>query len=104
MKKLLFLICCFLLIAASSCKRVCYTCNQYCAYCIYKNDSTVTTKVCATGPSSTGKVDRSLQMLRDSGYNCTLLDNFSNVCDSKNSITGAIEYYHKQDYYCDPKQ
>ncbi|HWB63577.1 MAG TPA: hypothetical protein VG603_08725 [Chitinophagales bacterium] len=87
-----------------SCKRVCYQCTQYCAYCVNRADTSVAVKVCANKSTGNSEVNAMMQALHDSGYVCNLLNDQTNVCDGKNSITSAVDYYKKEDYYCSPTQ
>lgn len=102
MVKALIVLSMFSLLTVSSCKRECYTCNQYCAYCLSK-DSSYYYKICATnGSSGEISVNAEYSALSDSGYNCTQLMNTQNVCDGSKSIGNAVNYYQNEDYYCEP--
>ena len=90
--------------SVSSCKRSCYQCTQYCAYCVEKRDTSVAFKVCADKLSGDIKVDSFMRTLEDTNHICNLLSNQTDVCDGKNAINDAVSYYKKQDYYCNPKQ
>lgn len=104
MKKFLLLCACGILLTASSCKKVCYDCNQYCSYCVLKSNPDVAQKFCANKFSAQVKVDSIYHaFLMDTSYECNLLKNEKIVCDNKNASDEAISYYLKQDYYCNPK-
>ena len=92
-----------LLGSANSCKKVCYTCNQYCAYCALKRDSSIVYKVCTDRFSDHLRIDSIENSFPDSLYICNILNNSTDVCDGQNSIAQAVVYYEKEDYFCVPK-
>ena len=91
------------LVLAGACKKVCYQCNQYCAYCVAKSDSSVSYVTCANKTTSEIRVDSILYNYQDSGFVCNLLKNQTEVCDGKNSIKDGITYYQKENYFCTPQ-
>ena len=87
------------LLFASSCNK-CYECKQYCAYC--ESSTGVRYKVCGTKDVNHAQVDSTYLALIAIGYTCTILNDDRNVCDNSNKINDAVNYYYKQDYYCNP--
>lgn len=96
-----FLLLTLVMVFAQSCNK-CYECNQYCAYCEAANG--VRLKACSTKSVNQYQVDSTLAAFRAAGYNCTLLNEFKNVCDQPSKINSAVNYYYNQDYYCNEKQ
>ena len=101
MKYSLFVFSFLVLVFASSCNK-CYECKQYCAYCEASNG--VRYKVCSTKGVNQFSVDSTLNAFRSAGYTCNLLQDDRNVCDQSSKINDAVNYYYKQDYYCNPKE
>jgi hypothetical protein len=100
MKYPLFFFALIALVFASSCNK-CYECKQYCAYCEANNG--VRYKVCATKDVNHFSVDSTLAALKGAGYTCNLLNDDRNVCDQSSKINDALNYYYKEDYYCNAK-
>ncbi len=103
MRKYLFVFCVVVLVAIAGCKKVCYQCTQYCAYCVNTNDSSVAYKVCATNGQGNAHVNAVLTAYQDSGYVCNLLSQQTDICDTKNGIDKAITYFEQENYYCNAK-
>ena len=104
MKSVFFLMAFFLLLGTvSSCKRSCYACAQYCAYCQLRSDSAIIYKVCTSKYADQAAI---LAIMNDSfpatRYNCALLNNTQEVCDGQDKIAQSITYYEKEDYFCTP--
>jgi hypothetical protein len=100
------IITCFILgalITSFSCKKVCYSCSQYCAYCVNKQDSSIAYKICANKTTAYNKVDSFYYNFTDSNFICNKLTGQKDVCDNQNSIQDGISYYEKEDYFCAPK-
>lgn len=91
----------WVLVFASSCNK-CYECTQYCAYC--ETPSGVRIKTCATKGVNNYKIDSVFTAYRSAGYTCNMLQNNKNVCDQPSKINDAVNYYYKQDYYCNAKE
>ena len=89
--------------AAGSCKKVCYSCRQYCAYCALKKDSSIIYQVCTDRTNDHFRIDSILNSFPDSTYVCNLLNNETDICDGKNSISQGVTYYEKQNYFCSPQ-
>jgi len=105
MKSPFFLILMFLLLGlANSCKKACYSCNQYCAYCEKRTDSTIIYKFCTSNSSISGKlrIDSIENTFPDSLFRCNILQNSQEVCDGQDKIAQSITYYEKEDYFCTP--
>ena len=92
-----------LVISVGSCKKACYQCDQYCAYCALKSDSSIVYKVCTNKFADHYRVDSIENSFPDSTYICNILKNSKEVCDGSNSISQAVSYYEKEDYFCSPK-
>lgn len=90
-----------LLLLASSCQK-CFDCQQYCAYCVQAGNTGVVAKICADKDVARSKIDSFYFAYKASGYDCNLLNNEKKVCDSKNKINDATDYYKLQDYFCNP--
>ena len=101
MKKLLVAFAVPVLLIASSCQK-CYQCNQYCAYCVSSTNPGIVYKSCAASDAYHVKVDSIKIAFQNSGYSCSLLNNDKKVCDGKNKINDAVNYYILEDYYCYP--
>ncbi len=86
---------------ASSCNK-CYECAQYCAYC--ETTTGVRIKVCSTKGVNQYQVDSTYNALVTAGYRCNKLTDDRKVCDPANKINDAVNYYYKQDYYCNEIQ
>ena len=94
----------FLLVtSATSCKKVCYKCTQYCAYCALKSDSSIIYKVCTNKYADHLKIDSIQGAFPDSVYICNILNKQVDVCDGKNAIAQGTAYYEKEDYFCTPE-
>ena len=103
MRNRLFLFFLVLLVAyASSCKKVCYQCNQYCAYCALKSDSSIIYQVCTNKFGDHQRIDSILAAF-DTAWICNLQSNQVAVCDGKNNIDQAVTYYEKENYFCTPQ-
>ena len=92
------------LVSANSCKKVCYECTQYCAYCALKSDTSIIYKVCTDKYSQHLRIDSIESSFPDSTYVCNILNHQVEVCDGQNSIAQGIAYYEQEDYFCSPKQ
>lgn len=97
----MLLICC--LSITFSCKKACYNCHQYCAYCTAIADSSIVLKICANKSNETQRIDSFRRALQDTNYVCNLLKDDETVCDSKSAIKDGLSYYQKEDFYCEPK-
>ena len=103
MKSLLSLFLFFLLLGmVGSCKKSCYQCNQYCAYCVNRSDSSIRYKVCTNKFGDHPRIDSIENSFPDSVYICNILNNSVNVCDGPNAINTAVTYYEEEDYFCTP--
>jgi len=89
-----------LVVSATSCKKVCYDCTQYCAYCALKSDTSIIYKVCTSKYADRLRVDSIESSFPDSLYICNILNKQVEVCDGKNAIDQAITYYEQEDYFC----
>ncbi|HLP20884.1 MAG TPA: hypothetical protein VK174_11315 [Chitinophagales bacterium] len=89
-----------LLLLASSCHK-CYNCEQYCVYC--EKTATLRFKMCATKDLTKYQADSIIGVFRGNGYTCSKLTDERDVCDGSNKLNDAVNYYTKQDYYCNPK-
>jgi hypothetical protein len=103
MNKYLILFCAMVLLSITACKKVCYQCTQYCAYCVNKNDSAIAYKICANNIQGEGQIDVILTAYQDSGYTCNLLNQQIEICDNKNAINGGVTYYEQENYFCNPQ-
>ncbi|MBL0309458.1 MAG: hypothetical protein IPP77_07240 [Bacteroidetes bacterium] len=104
MKYLFFLLTTTCILSFVSCKRACYRCTQYCAYCISKTDSSISYKICANAGIGNSRVDAERDSLQASNHYCSRLVDEKTICDSKSGIDDALVYFQKQDYYCTPKE
>jgi hypothetical protein len=84
----------------ASCKKACYTCSQYCAYCL-NSDSTFVLEACA--PHQENGISDSMAVWQHQGYRCATLNNSTNLCDSRNGADAAVAYYEKENYFCYPQ-
>ena len=103
MKKSLLFLALPLVLFVSSCQK-CYQCKQYCARCTPQSNTGVVVKFCATKDVSKSNVDSAYYALKSSGYDCVYLENNKRVCDYKNKLNDAVDYYRFQDYYCYQEQ
>ena len=104
MKNSIFLILTLLLLfSATSCKKVCYQCNQYCAYCQLKSDSSIIYQVCTNKFGDHNRIDSIEAAFGDTTWVCNLQSNQVNVCDGKNNIDQGITYYEQENYFCTPQ-
>ena len=105
MKAGIFLLIILILSIMGSCKKYCYTCTQYCAYCVNLSDSTIHLKACANETQGETEVNSYKQTWTNQGFDLTLLDPApANFCDDKNGASSAVNYYAAEDYYCYPQQ
>ncbi|MES2620148.1 MAG: hypothetical protein V4615_04780 [Bacteroidota bacterium] len=91
------------LLFASSCQK-CYQCKQYCAYCIPTGNNGVNYKFCSSKDVTHTTIDSIYVAIQSNGYDCSKLNNTKRVCDSKNKLNDALDYYLLQDYYCYPTE
>ena len=103
MKNKLFIIAFIGLACLSSCKKSCYVCTQYCAYCVSASDSSFLLEACALTTNEKINVTNHLRVWQDSGYRCNQLNTQTTVCDDKGHISSAVNYYQKENYFCDPQ-
>ena len=88
--------------SATSCKKSCYQCNQYCSYCVNRSDSSIVYKICTNKFGDHLRIDSIEATFPDSLYICNTLNNSTNICDGPNRIDQAITYYEEEDYFCSP--
>ncbi len=96
-----FIVAVLILSGFASCKKSCYTCSQYCAYCL-NSDSTFILEACAAQQEN--GINDSMVVWQHLGYKCATLNNSTNLCDSKNGADAAVAYYEKENYFCYPQQ
>ena len=97
-----FIVAALIVLGFASCKKSCYTCSQYCAYCL-NSDSLHILELCSAQVGDVAVQD-SFSHWEQSGYRCTKLNNSTNFCDSKNGADAAVTYYEKENYFCYPQQ
>lgn len=104
-KAVFFVLVMSILVCLGACKKYCYTCAQYCAYCVARNDSTIHLKACVNETQGEPEVDSIMAAWQQAGYECSKLDpSPANFCDNENGASNAINYYGAEDYYCYPQQ
>jgi hypothetical protein len=102
MKKTFFCAALAILLCASACQK-CQECKQYCAYCQPAGNNGILLKICANKDVTHSTVDSMMQVYQSVGYTCNMADKYKRVCDSKDKLNDAVNYYLLEDYYCYPQ-